>query len=71
MQARYKITALIKPLLNDCFKVKIVAKTPEGDLSEELIVAADDIVQGDMVHKMFARKMIQDLEERDHEDGQG
>ena len=51
--------------------MKIIAKTPEGDLSEELIIKADDILQGDMVHKMFARKMIQDLEERDHEDGQG
>jgi len=45
-------------------KVMIVAKTPEGDLSEEVKIETSDIIEGDMLHTMFARKMIQDLEER-------
>jgi len=45
-------------------KVMIVAKTPEGDLSEEVKIETSSIIEGDMLHTMFARKMIQDLEER-------
>ena len=45
-------------------KVKISAKTPEGELMEELEISEESYSQGDLVHKMFARKMIQDLEER-------
>ena len=44
--------------------VNIKAKTPQGELSEEVRINTEDFIEGDMVHKMFARKMIQDLEER-------
>merc|ERR1719481_2500332 len=44
--------------------VKIIAKTPEGDLSESIKINTEDNIEGEMIHKMFARKMIQDLEER-------
>ena len=45
-------------------RVTITAKTPEGDLQVELEISEDSYTEGDLVHKMFARKMIQDLEER-------
>ena len=51
-------------------KVKISAKTPEGELMEELEISEESYSQGDLVHKMFARKMIQDLEERHGGDGE-
>ena len=52
--------------------VKIIAKTPEGDLSESIKINTEDNIEGEMIHKMFARKMIQDLEERDDmEDQEG
>merc|ERR1719450_166326 len=44
--------------------VRITAKTPEGELSEEVKMNPEDFGQGEIVHRMFARKMIQDLEER-------
>ena len=55
-------------------KVKISAKTPEGDLVEELEITEESYSlgnHGDLVHKMFARKMIQDLEERHGDGGEG
>ena len=45
-------------------RVKISAVTPEGTLSEEIKIAASDYKKGEMIHRMFARKMIQDLEEQ-------
>ena len=45
-------------------RVRITAKTPEGDLREELEISEESYTEGNLVHKMFARKMIQDLEER-------
>jgi len=44
-------------------KVKIVAKTPEGDLSLDIKIDNKSVKEGDLLHKMFARKMIQELEE--------
>ena len=45
-------------------RVTVTANTPEGKLEEQLEISEDSNTEGDLVHKMFARKMIQDLEER-------
>ena len=42
----------------------ITANTPAGELAESVQLGAEDWVEGEMLHRMFARKMIQDLEER-------
>ena len=44
--------------------VTITANTPAGELAESVQLGAEDWVEGEMLHRMFARKMIQDLEER-------
>merc|ERR1711892_329142 len=44
-------------------KVTITAKTPEGNLSLDVKIGKDSFIEGQMIHKMFARKMIQELEE--------
>jgi len=44
-------------------KVTITAKTPEGNLSLDVKIDKESFVEGEIVHKMFARKMIQELEE--------
>eukprot|EP00090_Calanus_glacialis_P005452 TRINITY_DN14219_c0_g1_i3.p1 TRINITY_DN14219_c0_g1~~TRINITY_DN14219_c0_g1_i3.p1 ORF type:complete len:804 (+),score=256.05 TRINITY_DN14219_c0_g1_i3:133-2544(+) len=44
-------------------KVTITAKTPEGNLSLDILLGKDSFIEGEMIHKMFARKMIQELEE--------
>jgi len=41
----------------------ITAKTPEGNLNLDLKIGKDNFIEGDVIHKMFARKMIQELEE--------
>jgi hypothetical protein len=45
-------------------KVIISAEKPEGKMTVEVNIEANCIVEGDLIHKMFARKMIQDLEEK-------
>eukprot|EP00092_Neocalanus_flemingeri_P030787 GFUD01033440.1.p1 GENE.GFUD01033440.1~~GFUD01033440.1.p1 ORF type:complete len:808 (-),score=279.18 GFUD01033440.1:316-2739(-) len=45
-------------------KVTITAKTPEGELSLDVKIDKDSFSEGDLIHKLFARKMIQDLEEK-------
>ena len=44
--------------------VTITAHTPEGELAESVQLGAEAWVEGELLHRMFARKMIQDLEER-------
>ena len=44
-------------------KVTMTAKTPEGNLCLDVKIDKDSFVEGEMVHKMFAWKMIQQLEE--------
>ena len=44
--------------------VTITANTPAGELAESVQLGAEAWVEGEMLHRMFARKMIQDLEER-------
>eukprot|EP00090_Calanus_glacialis_P006199 TRINITY_DN14861_c0_g1_i2.p1 TRINITY_DN14861_c0_g1~~TRINITY_DN14861_c0_g1_i2.p1 ORF type:complete len:655 (-),score=152.05 TRINITY_DN14861_c0_g1_i2:36-1769(-) len=53
-------------------KVTITAEKPEGQMSVEVDIEADSCIEGDLIHKMFARKMIQDLEEKSEkgEDGE-
>jgi len=43
--------------------VKIEAQTPDGPLSVEIPVDEKSFLNGDFVHKLAARKRIQDLEE--------
>jgi len=43
--------------------VTVTAQTPEGNLSLDVKIDKDSFVDGEIVHKMFARKMIQELEE--------
>ena len=50
-------------------KVTITAKTPEGELTLDVKINKDSFVEGDLVHKLFARNMIQDLEETFVENG--
>eukprot|EP00122_Pirum_gemmata_P006481 Pgem_evm1s5926 len=45
-------------------KVLIKAITPEGPLSVELDIEEENKFQGDLIHKMAARSMIRDLEEK-------
>jgi hypothetical protein len=42
----------------------ITAEKPEGRMSIEVKIDTANYIEGDLVHKMFARKMIQDLEEK-------
>ena len=44
--------------------VKISAITPEGPIEKEIKIVSKNRMDGDLLHKMFARKMIQELEER-------
>ena len=45
-------------------KVTITAEKPGGQMSVEVNIEADSCIKGDLIHKMFARKIIQDLEEK-------
>merc|ERR1712126_504262 len=45
-------------------EISIKAKTPEGDLEHTFPVTLDSFIEGKSLHQLFARKMIQDLEER-------
>jgi len=45
-------------------KITVKAKTPEGDLEICLDVCKDSFIDGNNVHQLFARKMIQELEEK-------
>ena len=44
-------------------EITIKAKTPEGDLEHSLPITSDSFIEGKSLHQLFARKMIQDLEE--------
>ena len=48
--------------INDEITVK--AKTPEGDLEVSLPICKDSFIDGNSVHQLFARKMIQEVEEK-------
>jgi len=45
-------------------EITIKAKTPEGDLEHTFSITNDSYLEGRNVHQLFARKMIQDIEER-------
>ena len=45
-------------------EVSIKAKTPEGDLEHTFNITLDSFIEGNSLHQLFARKMIQDLEEK-------
>merc|ERR1712142_318674 len=50
-------------------EVTVKAKTPEGDLEVTLKLSKDNMIEGNCVHQLFARKMIQELEEKtEHDD---
>ena len=49
-------------------RVTITTDTGEGKIRMEVTVDQEEVVHGDLVHKMFARKMIKDLEEKYEED---
>ena len=44
------------------------ARTCEGDLEVVLPVTTESFIQGNSLHQLFARKMIQELEEKHHHD---
>ena len=49
-------------------EITVKAKTPEGDLEVKLELCKDSMIEGNNVHQLFARKMIQELEEKhEHE----
>eukprot|EP00092_Neocalanus_flemingeri_P060081 GFUD01071967.1.p1 GENE.GFUD01071967.1~~GFUD01071967.1.p1 ORF type:complete len:834 (+),score=254.30 GFUD01071967.1:112-2613(+) len=48
--------------VNDEITVK--AKTTEGDLEVSLPICKDSFIQGNCLHQLFARKMIQEVEEK-------
>jgi len=45
-------------------EIIVKAKTPEGDLEVSLEVCKDSFIDGNSVHQLFARKMIQEIEEK-------
>jgi len=45
-------------------EITVKAKTPEGDLEVNLNFCKDSMIEGNSVHQLFARKMIQELEEK-------
>ena len=48
--------------INDEITVK--AKTTEGDLEAKLAICKDSFIHGDSLHQLFARKLIQEVEEK-------
>eukprot|EP00092_Neocalanus_flemingeri_P009192 GFUD01009893.1.p1 GENE.GFUD01009893.1~~GFUD01009893.1.p1 ORF type:complete len:803 (+),score=226.34 GFUD01009893.1:227-2635(+) len=48
-------------------KVTIKAEKPEGQLCIEVKVDMDSVLNGELIHQLFARKRIQDLEENSEE----
>eukprot|EP00092_Neocalanus_flemingeri_P042314 GFUD01046186.1.p1 GENE.GFUD01046186.1~~GFUD01046186.1.p1 ORF type:complete len:828 (+),score=250.72 GFUD01046186.1:263-2746(+) len=45
-------------------EITVRAKTTEGDLEVSLPICKDSFIQGNCLHQLFARKMIQDVEEK-------
>eukprot|EP00090_Calanus_glacialis_P038770 TRINITY_DN6757_c0_g1_i1.p1 TRINITY_DN6757_c0_g1~~TRINITY_DN6757_c0_g1_i1.p1 ORF type:complete len:929 (+),score=240.22 TRINITY_DN6757_c0_g1_i1:18-2804(+) len=45
-------------------EITVKAKTPEGDLEVSLPICKDSFIDGNSVHQLFARKMIQEVEEK-------
>ena len=48
--------------------VRITANTADTDMEELIKITEEDCKEGDMVHRMFARRMIQDLQDGYNED---
>ena len=48
--------------------VRITANIADTDMEELIKITEEDCKEGDMVHRMFARRMIQDLQDGYNED---
>ena len=55
---------LLDKTINVNDEITVKAKTPEGDLELSLPICKDSFIQGNSLHQLFARKMIQEVEEK-------
>ena len=64
--SRIQVFRLIDKMADVPSKIKITAEIPtENESYEEDITVDVSCLNGDLLHKMFARKMIQEFEERE------
>lgn len=61
--SRLLVYKLLPQALPSGASVKITAMTPEGKLDLSVPLDKNNLIYGDFLHKLYARKMIQDIEE--------